>query len=160
MVTASPFPWRDQVQDFIYRVVEVRGVFDHHREMLVGPRPGTDDAGETRPGYNVVTPLRLEDSSTLLVNRGHLRADLVDPAARREVPTYARLKNRPDKNQFVYLLADDLAENAGARNHQECSQALLTAFDVLCEDDFQAGVHREVPFIMRHKEDYLLFWAD
>lgn len=178
-VTASPFPWRGQVQDFVCRTVEVRGVFDHSREMLVGPRPGTNDDGETVPGYLVVTPLRLEDGSKVLVNRGHVPAGWADPATRAELPTwvrvrgvleegevanfvgsYARLKNRPDRKQFLYLVAGDLAENAGARNHRECAEALLTAFDVLYEDDFQAGVRRQLPFSMRHKEDYLLFWAD
>jgi cytochrome oxidase assembly protein ShyY1 len=178
-VRHGPFPWKDQVQDWIYRTVEVRGVFDHKREMFVGPRPGTDDTGATNAGYLVVTPLRLEDGSTVLVNRGHLPADRVDTRTRPEVPTwvrvrgileegeianmvgeYARLKNRPDKNMFVYLVAEDLAENAGARNHQECSQAIVTAIDVLYEDDFQAGVRRIMPFTMKHKEDYLLFWAD
>lgn len=179
-VTSSPFPWRDQVQDYVYRIVDVRGVFDHRREMKVGPRPGTDDnTGDSQPGYLCVTPLRLEDGSTIMVNRGHVGFDKSDQHTRPELPAWvrvrgvleegevanlvaehARLKNRPDKNLFMYLVAEDLAENAGARNHQECAQALLTAFDVLYEDDFQAGVRREMPFSMRHKEDYLLFWAD
>ncbi|CAE8642365.1 unnamed protein product, partial [Polarella glacialis] len=140
-VTTSPFPWKDKVDDFKYRIVEVRGVFDHAREMHVGPRPGSDQSGETCPGVLCVTPLRLEDGSTLLVNRGHLPSSNLDPVSRPEVPTwvrvrgvleegeipnlvgkYARLKNRPDKNQYVYLIAPDLAENANARNHEECCQ--------------------------------------
>lgn len=178
-VTGSPFPWKDQVPDFIYRVVEVRGVFDHSNEMHVGPRPGADESGETTPGVLVVTPLRLEDGSTVMVNRGHLPAHRLDRATRPEVPTwvrvrgvleegeipnligrYARVKNRPDKNQFLYLIAPELAENANARNHEECSQALVTAIDVLYEDDFRAGFRRQLPYTMKHKEDYLLFWAD
>jgi len=178
-VTTSPFPWKDKVDDFKYRIVEVRGVFDHAREMHVGPRPGSDQSGETCPGVLCVTPLRLEDGSTLLVNRGHLPSSNLDPVSRPEVPTwvrvrgvleegeipnlvgkYARLKNRPDKNQYVYLIAPDLAENANARNHEECCQALVTALDVLYEDDFKAGYRRALPYTMRHKEDFLLFWAD
>ena len=50
------------------------------------------------------------------------------------VGKYARLKNRPDKRQYLYLLADELAENASARNHEECAQALVTAIDVLFEE--------------------------
>lgn len=178
-VTSSPFPWTDKLEDYEYRVVEARGVFDHKREMHVGPRPGSDEAGETSAGYNIVTPLRLEDGSTLLVNRGHVAMDKLDRSQRPELPIwvrvrgvleegeivnmvgkYARLKNRPDKNLFLYMVAPELAENAGARNHEECAQALITAFDVLYEDDFKAGVRRRLPYTMRHKEDYLLFWAD
>lgn len=178
-VKSSPFPWKDQVEDYVYRIVDVRGVYNHRREMLVGPRPGTDDSGNTTPGFLVVTPLTLEDGSTILVNRGHIPIEKVDPIARPELPVwvrvrgvleegeipnlvgqYARLKNRPDRNQFGYLVAEDLAENSGARNHRECSQAVVTAYDVLYEDDFQTGKRRPNPFSMRHKEDYLLFWAD
>jgi len=178
-VNTSPFPWTDQIQDYVYRVIEVRGVFDHRCEMFVGPRPGLNDEGESRPGYSVVTPLRLEDGSTVLVNRGHLSSEFMERDTRPEpqswvrvrgvleegevpnlVGKYARLKNRPDKNQFVYVIASELAENSGARNHRECAQALITAYDCLCEDDFKARISRRLPFGMRHKEDYLLFWAD
>lgn len=178
-VTSSPFPWNDQVQDYVYRVVDARGVFDHRREMHVGPRPGTCENGNSQAGYVVVTPLTLEDGSTILVNRGHVGMDRQDQDTRPEVPAWVRVrgvleegevanfvadfmrvKNRPDRGEFAYVVADDLAENSGARNHRECAQALLTAIDVLYEDDFQAGYRREMPFQMKHKEDYLLFWAD
>lgn len=178
-VESSPFPWTDKVDDFVCRLVDARGVFDHSREMLVGPRGGFGDDGESRPGYLVVTPLRLEDGSTVLVNRGHVSYEYRCQDERPEVPTwvrvrgvleegeitnlvgrYARVQNKPDKHQFHYLLAHDLAENSNARNHLECSQALITAYDCLYEDDFKAGVRRDMPFSMRHKEDYLLFWAD
>jgi len=36
----------------------------------------------------------------------------------------------------------------------------VTAIDVLFEDDFKAGFRRQLPYVMKHKEDYLLFWAD
>mmetsp|Transcript_62296 Transcript_62296/g.148724 ORF Transcript_62296/g.148724 Transcript_62296/m.148724 type:complete len:491 (+) Transcript_62296:57-1529(+) len=179
VVSGSPFPWKDEVADWEYRIVEVRGVFDHTREIKVGPRPGMNCDGESNAGYNVVTPLRLEDGSSILINRGHVPHDKIDPAARPEVPAwvrvrgvleagempnmvadYARVKNRPERQQFTYMIPKDMAQNAGARNHEECSQAMLTALDVLFEDDFQAGTRRDLPFTMRHKGDYLLFWAD
>eukprot|EP00746_Dinoflagellata_sp_MGD_P003274 gnl/MRDRNA2_/MRDRNA2_106364_c0_seq1.p1 gnl/MRDRNA2_/MRDRNA2_106364_c0~~gnl/MRDRNA2_/MRDRNA2_106364_c0_seq1.p1 ORF type:complete len:451 (-),score=48.94 gnl/MRDRNA2_/MRDRNA2_106364_c0_seq1:14-1366(-) len=178
-VAGSPFPWHDCVEDYEYRIIELRGVFDHRNEMKVGPRPGTDDSGETNPGYLMVTPLYLEDGSTVLVNRGHCPGQFSDRSLRPEATTwvrvrgvleageipnfvasYARLKNRPSDNRFLYLIAKDLAENSGARNLTECGEALVTAHDVLYEDDAASGIRRKLPFTMRHKEDYLLFWAD
>jgi hypothetical protein len=103
-VRHGPFPWKDQVQDWIYRTVEVRGVFDHKREMFVGPRPGTDDTGATNAGYLVVTPLRLEDGSTVLVNRGHLPADRVDTRTRPEVPTWVRVRGILEEGEIANML--------------------------------------------------------
>ena len=53
-VEGSPFPWNGAseehagkcVADFTHRVVDVRGVFDHTREQLVGPRAGEDVDGD------------------------------------------------------------------------------------------------------------------
>jgi len=178
-VEKGPFPWFDCVEDWEYRVVDMRGVFDHHCEMLVGPRPSSNPEEKQRPGFVVITPLRLADGSTILVNRGHVPLDDIDPSKRAEVPgwvrvrgvldtgehptlggKYARIKNRPDRNQYTYIVPVDLAENAGARNHEECQQALLTALDVLYEDDVKAGVRRVLPYILKHKNDYMVFWAD
>ena len=44
-----------------------------------------------------------------------------------------------------------------ARQKKYLSHSLAPA---LREDDFKAGVRRLLPFAMKHKEDYLLFWAD
>lgn len=62
-----------KVQDYVYRVVEVRGVFDHDQEMHVGPRPGMDDSGETTAGVLVVTPLRLEDGDAFSERGSYLQ---------------------------------------------------------------------------------------
>jgi len=178
-VATSPFPWTEEVENYVCRVVDVRGVFDQRREMRIGPRPGSNAEGDSLPGYNIVCPLRLEDGNSILINRGHVALDKLDHSERPEpaqwvrvrgvleqgeIPNltaqYARLKNRPADGLFVYMVAEDLAEGSGARNHQECAQALVTAIDVLYEDDFSAGTRRSLPFQMKHKEDYLIFWAD
>eukprot|EP00971_Amphidinium_carterae_P120382 2385177-Amphidinium_carterae.2 len=178
-VKSSPFPWFNCPEDFEYRVIEMRGVFDHRLEMKVGPRPGMDSDGNSSAGFNIVTPLRLEDGSTILVNRGHCPLNKIRPEFRPEVPTWVRvlgvfecgempnrvgkhfrLKNRPAQQMFHYVIPADLAENAGARNHEECKQGMLTALDVIYEDDMYAGVSRDLPYTMRHKNDYMIFWAD
>ena len=44
-----------------------------HQEMHVGPRPGSDETGESTPGVLVVTPLRLEarnESPKITQNNG------------------------------------------------------------------------------------------
>lgn len=44
----------------MYRVVEVRGVYDHSKTMFVGPRPVTDSiTGTAKSGFLIVVPLIL-----------------------------------------------------------------------------------------------------
>ncbi|KAK9897312.1 SURF1-domain-containing protein [Cystobasidium minutum MCA 4210] len=70
------------IPEFAYRKVELSGHFDHSREILLGPR--------TRDGvlgYQVVTPFIREEggqSSTVLVNRGHVSLTKKDQASRPE----------------------------------------------------------------------------
>ena len=93
-VTHSPFPWSQNVEDWEYRVFEVRGVFDHAFEMKVGPRPTINPEGTNKPGYLIVTPLRLEDGSTVLVNRGFVEYDKLWKEDRPEMPEWVEEKNR------------------------------------------------------------------
>lgn len=59
-----------------YRRVTVSGIFLHDREVLV------QAVTERGAGFWVVTPLRLADGTTVLVNRGFVPPDRRDPAAR------------------------------------------------------------------------------
>ncbi|KAL8435562.1 hypothetical protein ACSSS7_002407 [Eimeria intestinalis] len=61
------------VATWAYRPVVVRGILDSSTELFVGPRPGLEVG---TPGYCVVSPLRLEDGSVILVNKGHLSVKL------------------------------------------------------------------------------------
>ncbi|KAL8272367.1 hypothetical protein Esti_003657 [Eimeria stiedai] len=61
------------VATWAYRPVIVRGILDSSTELLVGPRPGLEVG---TPGYCVVSPLRFEDGSVILVNKGHLSVKL------------------------------------------------------------------------------------
>ncbi|KAJ2597101.1 diphthine synthase [Coemansia sp. RSA 1721] len=92
----------DEINRNEYRRVIVHGVFDHSREMLVGPR-----SYETEPGFLVITPLVREDGSRVLVNRGWIKRELKDPKDRPEsqntdpVTVVAFVRKPPTKNSFV-----------------------------------------------------------
>jgi surfeit locus 1 family protein len=62
--------------DVDYLPVEIRGAFLHEGET----RFYATSAG--RSGYQIMTPLRLDDGRILIVNRGFVPAELSDPARR------------------------------------------------------------------------------
>lgn len=59
-----------------YLHVTTTGTFDHSKETLV------QAVTELGPGFWVLTPLKLADGSTILINRGFVPSDKRDPAAR------------------------------------------------------------------------------
>lgn len=63
-------------KDDEYRRVTATGLFEHGKSALV------QAVTALGAGFWVVTPLRLADGSTILVNRGFVPADKRDPAAR------------------------------------------------------------------------------
>ncbi len=67
----------DNLLALSYRAVRLRGRFLHDMEAHVGPRVHQGQAG-----LHVLTPLRLEDGATILVNRGWIPKDRRDPASR------------------------------------------------------------------------------
>ena len=69
--------------DYDYQHVRLSGVFDHGKEALVFRGSADGKAGAGGPGYLVLTPLRLADGATVIVNRGFV------PLARRDAATRA-----------------------------------------------------------------------
>lgn len=83
-----------------YRRVKVKGTFDHSKEMYLSPRSyiennefvkddsslfTSDTKNDTRLGGVVVTPFKLADRDlTILVNRGWVPYDKLDPNTRKE----------------------------------------------------------------------------
>ncbi|MBL6953708.1 MAG: SURF1 family protein [Alphaproteobacteria bacterium] len=67
----------DNLSALSYRAVRLRGQFLHDMEAHVGPRVHQGQAG-----LHVLTPLRLEDGATILINRGWIPKDRRDPASR------------------------------------------------------------------------------
>ena len=67
--------------DIEYLHVAISGSFDHTKEALV------QAVTKLGPGYWVVTPLKLEDGRTILINRGFVPPDRRDPSTRVESQT-------------------------------------------------------------------------
>lgn len=68
------------VKDFEYRRVRVTGVYDHTKEMLLGPRT----RGDGNSGYFLITPLRRENGSIVLVKRGWVPTEKKEQSTRPE----------------------------------------------------------------------------
>jgi cytochrome oxidase assembly protein ShyY1 len=76
---AGPLP--ADPEDALYRRVTIRGVYDVDDQSIQGGR-----ALEGRPGEHVLTPLRTDDGSEVLVNRGWIPNNA---ATRSEAPAEA-----------------------------------------------------------------------
>lgn len=77
---ADPAPLPSRIDDpagWDFRRVSVTGEFLHDRELHLAAR-----SFNGRIGYHVVTPLRRDDGTTVLVNRGWVPTEARDPATR------------------------------------------------------------------------------
>lgn len=110
---------------FEYRRVWVEGRFSHDRELYVTSRFYRDQLG-----FQIVTPLILDDGSAVLVNRGFVPSAAKDPAARpagqvegrvridgvlrlSSVPGWFTPDNQPKDNLWFYPDARQMAAAAG-----------------------------------------------
>ena len=91
--TATPQPlppegeWPSlRPSDYAYRHVVLTGIFDHGKEAHVFRPLSREDARGRFSGLGdlVLTPLRLASGATVIVNRGFVPQDRIDPAARSE----------------------------------------------------------------------------
>ena len=75
---------RLSASDYGYRHVTLSGTFDHAEEARVFRPLSREDARGPFSGIGdlVLTPLRLDDGSVVLVNRGFVPQDRIDPATR------------------------------------------------------------------------------
>ena len=83
----APAEWAGlRPDDYEFRHVRAQGVYEPQAQALVFAGAVSVDKGPARPGYYVMTPLRLAGGATLLVNRGFLPIDLADPERRGPPP--------------------------------------------------------------------------
>ena len=79
-ISAPPLPLAERLGDLPalnYRAVRLQGVFLHDGEAFLGPR-----THKSRSGLHVLTPLRLQNGATVLVNRGWIPPHQRDPKTR------------------------------------------------------------------------------
>lgn len=111
-----------------YRV-RVTGRFLHDRELYLGAR-----SHRGRVGYNVITPMALEDGRTILVNRGWVPGERKAPENRAEAQIeaivalegllrtggwkgydFVRPDNRPEENFWFWIDLPAMAAHAGLK---------------------------------------------
>jgi surfeit locus 1 family protein len=127
-IAADPVPLPARVADpgaWDYRRVTVAGRFRHELEMPISAR--TLDG---RIGYHLVTPLEREDGPPVLVDRGWIPVDRLDPASRPgsrpegpvhlagiarvpPPPGWFQPDNRPGDNVWYWIDLDAMAARAG-----------------------------------------------
>jgi surfeit locus 1 family protein len=117
--------WRAREDEF--RRVRVTGTFLHpHETPVYGLAPG--QRGAPAQGYYLMTPLRLADGATVMVNRGFVPMELRDPTTRPESQpagevTVTGLVRAPEERN-AFTPADDPARNTWfARDPQAIAKA-------------------------------------
>lgn len=118
-----------------FRKVKVNGQFDPNRFILIGPRARAQDSepgatGAPHLGYYVVVPFkRSDDNNEILVNLGfipqeykwkgnsHIPKNITIEGILREGEKVSSLaiKNNPERGQWLWLDAEDLATNLGTQ---------------------------------------------
>jgi surfeit locus 1 family protein len=134
--TAAPVPlppeaeWPGLVPDgYAYRHVSVRGTFEHDKEAHVF-RPLADPRGHySGLGDLALTPLRLATGAVVIVNRGFVPEDRIDPTTRPagqvegEVTVTGLMREPESRNPFTP--ADDPAKRLWfTRDPASIAQAL------------------------------------
>jgi surfeit locus 1 family protein len=99
-------------QDYEYRRARAHGVYDAHAQAYVFQALGTPKGRYGGPGYLVMTPLRLDDGSIVLVNRGFVPQDRRDEPAVQEAaasPVDVVGLMRSSEARTLFTPADDPA---------------------------------------------------
>lgn len=76
----APDTWNPERDEF--RRVRVTGQFQHEAETLVHGLAAGEVPGRALQGYYVLTPLRLNEGGTVLINRGFVPTQRKDPESR------------------------------------------------------------------------------
>ncbi|CDJ52729.1 hypothetical protein, conserved [Eimeria brunetti] len=129
LADAAPEDVERAVREWAYTPVVLHGVLDSTTELFVGPRPGLEVGN---PGYCVVSPLRLQDGSVILVNKGHL------PLRLARLPPFPGAVNEEDE-PLVALQRRALEQQRAAAEEQQLDEQLETM-----QQQQQRGKHKYV----------------
>lgn len=112
-------------EPFMSRSIKVEGKFLHDKEMYVAPR-----TLEGKNGAHIVTPFETSDGKTILVNRGWVPHDKVNPERRKSgqiedkvtiegvlrkktgKASYFIHDNNPSKNEWFWINIDEMASHS------------------------------------------------
>ena len=120
--------WSQDAEE--YRRVRVAGRFLYEAEVAVHGLMSGRERGQPLQGYYLLTPLRLHDGSTVVVNRGFVPGELRSPGRRPgsdpegeiaftglvrapETPAPFVPKNDPAKNEWFVRSPDEIAKAKG-----------------------------------------------
>lgn len=109
--------------NFDFKRGTLRGTYDYDKQVRVGPR-----VYEHIPGDHIITPFRLRDGSTILVNRGWVSDAWRDDKQGQENATVTGLirlpaannsltpKNVPEKKQWYSIIPTEIGTHYGLEN--------------------------------------------
>lgn len=85
--------------EFSFRYGSVKGRFNYTKEILAGPKPL-----DGKIGYQVITPLALDDGGTILVNRGWIdkeQTNSIQNTQPKGTVSITGIFRKPDWNRFT-----------------------------------------------------------
>jgi surfeit locus 1 family protein len=121
-LTATPVPLPSQkewaaldLQTVDYRRVSLSGTFQHDKEALVFGFVDIGQRGDTSEGFFALTPFRLIDGSTVIINRGFVPQAFRDQSTRKqglvEGPVNLTGILRTPEKRGLFTPIDDPAKN-------------------------------------------------
>ncbi|CAJ0636704.1 6843_t:CDS:2, partial [Entrophospora sp. SA101] len=145
----------DVLNDYYHRPVETKGEFRHDQEILLGPR-SINNKPETKKLYYT--------STTILVNRGWISKDKVNPKTRplsqtNDIVTIKGILKKPEKNEWIWNDIDTMAESTNAQPIM-IEQSLDTSpflKNKLIEDGIPVGKEPSIELRNTHLQ-YAITW--
>ncbi len=177
-LTASPVPlpvadtWATlQAQDYDYRRVTLTGTFQHDQEALVFGFVDIGQRGDTSEGFFALTPMKLADGSTVIVNRGFVPQAFRDQSTRRQglpegMVTLTGILRAPEKRGFFtpqdniegnLFFGMDPAPIARARHLERVAPFVVDADKASTSGIWPEGGHTIVVLVNNHLQ-YALTW--
>ncbi|MCE9523414.1 MAG: SURF1 family protein [Alphaproteobacteria bacterium] len=146
-----------------HRAATAQGVFDHTAEAYVYAPRSTD--GPPRPGFRIVTPLRLVSGGLLLVDRGWVDAALKAPDTRKKGQVEGEIEVagtlRPSSLPATFTPAPDLASRTFyQRDGAAIAKALnltLSSTLILEASSRQEGGPEPLPTLVNIPDNHLQY---